>query len=111
MNFSRYTFPLYLEKHKLWLGPVDKLMEIDDKLAHKIMGDGVNYIGLIAINGYHNELGVLGVTYCDGHLPPEGLDLENALMLEVQKVSTLLDSPHVDILEEETTQRHGTGKN
>ena len=92
MNLSRYEFPMYLEKHKMWCGPTEELSKFDDKFAHRVFADGVNYIGMIAINGYANELGLFGVTYCDGHVPPQGVDLEKGLMTEVQRISILLDT-------------------
>jgi hypothetical protein len=92
MNLSRYDFPLYIEKNKMWCGTSEELIKVDDKFAHRVMADGVTYIGMIAINGYYNELGLFGLTYCDGHVPPEGVDLEKLLISDVQKLSMLLDT-------------------
>lgn len=96
MNLSRYDFPMYIEKHKIWCGPTEDLKSIDEKFAHRVLADGVSYIGMIAINGYNHELGLFGVTYCDGHTPPDNVDLSKGLMTEVQRLSILLDGYKVD---------------
>lgn len=92
MNLSLYEFPLYIEKNKIWYGPTSALETIDDKFAHRVFADGVNYIAMIAINGYNHELGLFGLTYCDGHVPPDSVDLAKGLVTEVQRISILLDT-------------------
>ena len=96
MNLSRYEFPMYLETHKVWYGPTENLAKLDDKFAHRVFADGVNYIAMIAINGYNNELGLFGLTYCDGHTPPDTVSLKRGLVSEVQRISILLDSYNPD---------------
>lgn len=96
MNLSRFEFPLYIEEHKLWYGPTEKLNTIDEKFAHRVFADGVNYIAMVAINGYNHELGLFGLTYCDGHTPPDTIALRRGLVSEVQRISILLDSYNPD---------------
>lgn len=92
MNLSLYEFPMFIEKQKIWHGPTSDLEAIDERFAHRVFADGVNYIAMIAINGYSHELGLFGLTYCDGHMPPDSVDLEKGLMTEVQRISILLDT-------------------
>ena len=92
MNLSLYEFPMFIEKQKIWHGPTSALKAIDERFAHRVFADGVNYIAMIAINGYSHELGLFGLTYCDGHVPADSVDLKKGLMTEVQRISILLDT-------------------
>lgn len=94
MNFSlsRFSFPTYIEKKHVWVGSIDELSELDDKLAKRLLSNDVTYLAITHIHGIKNELGYFGVTYCNGKTPKEKDEIMVKLMEKTQKLSTLLDS-------------------
>ena len=96
LNLSRFDIPVYLKENKMWYGTTEQLKVVDEKFAYRVFSDGVSYIAMIAINGYRTELGLLGVSYCDGHLPYDEKAMIKGLTSDVQRISLLLDTYNID---------------
>lgn len=62
LNLSRFSFPDYLYKQKIWVGSIDSLMKIDERVALRLKSNDVTYVGLILLRDSEQELGFLGVT-------------------------------------------------
>lgn len=92
VSLSRFTLPYKLESTHIWLGSVDELKKIDEKLALKLASNDVTYLAISHIHGIRNELGFFGITYCK-NTEPKSRDIIMTKMVESsQKLSTLLDS-------------------
>ena len=91
INLSRYKFPMYIKNHGMFVGSVDELRSIDPKLAKKLDSDDVTYIAIVSINGTEGEIGVFGVTYCNGRQPKDKDVIRGVFMTETQKLSNYLD--------------------
>lgn len=98
-SLSRFQFATYLEEKHIWMGNVEELSKIDTKLAHKLMSNDVNYIALTQIHGVKNELGFVGVSYCNGKEPKPRDTITTDLLIASQKLSTLLDSATISTRE------------
>lgn len=97
-SLSRFQFPTYLENKHIWLGTTEELSKIDDKLAHKLFSNDATYIALTQIHGVKNELGFLGLTYCNNKEPKSEEMIATELIIASQKLSTLLDSSNVIVM-------------
>lgn len=98
-SLSRFQFATYLEEKHIWLGDIDELSKIDTKLSHKLISNDVNYIALTQIHGVKNELGFLGISYCKGKEPKAKDTIVTDLIIASQKLSTLLDSATITVVE------------
>lgn len=92
INLSRFSFPTYLEKEHIWIGSVEELSKVDNKLAQRLTSNDVTYLAIAHIHGIKNELGFFGVTYCNGREPKSQHDIVQKIMKKTQLLSTLLDS-------------------
>lgn len=92
MNLSRFELPYYLEENRVWIGSVDELMEIDKKIAYRMKANGSKYLAVRIINGAYNEIGCIGVSYCDTTDIAQRSVLNEVLITDAQKVSSLLDA-------------------
>ena len=91
-SLSRFTFPSYIERERIWVGSIEEFKQIDSKLAQRLMSNDVSYIAISPIHGVKNELGFFGITYCNGKEPKSQQVILTKLMEDTQKLSTLLDS-------------------
>lgn len=96
-SLSRFQFASYLENKHVWLGTVEELSLIDEKLAHKLISNDVSYLAFTQIHGVKNELGFLGVTYINGKKPKSVETIATELIIASQKLATLLDSNNVSV--------------
>jgi len=92
MNLSRFDLPYYLEENRVWIGSADELMAIDNKMAYRMKANGTKYLAIRIINGAYNEIGCIGVSYCDTTDLASRLSLNEILITDAQKVSSLLDA-------------------
>lgn len=65
LRLQRYNFCTFLYQNNYWYGNTEELMEIDPSFAYRIEGDGVKYIGVLAIYGQYTIIGAIGVEYGD----------------------------------------------
>lgn len=100
-SLSRFQFATVLEEKHIWLGSVEELSKVDEKLAHKLISNDVTYLAITQIHGVKNELGFVGVTYCNGKEPKPRDMIATDLIIAAQKLSTLLDSNNVLTYREE----------
>lgn len=91
LNLSRFSFPLFVNRHHYWIGTIEELRRADPKIAQRLASNDVTYLALIDIHGVKNELGFFGITYCNGRQPKSREEIITVLMEESQKLSTLLD--------------------
>lgn len=102
LALSRFNFPTYMEKEHLWIGTIEELSKIDDKLSKRLVSNDVTYIALCHIHGLNNELGYFGVTYCNNKQPKARSEIVSRMLNNTQRLSTLLDSSIV--FEEDATE-------
>lgn len=91
LNLSRFNFPLYLERNKYFYGDIEKLKNVDDKLALRLQSNGAKYIAIMALQGLHTELGYVGITFCDDDIPANSDEVMSCIALAAQRLSVLLD--------------------
>lgn len=91
LNLSRFNFPLYLERNKYFYGDIEKLKNVDDKLALRLQSNGARYIAIMSLQGLHTELGYIGVTFCNDEVPADSDEVMFSIALAAQRLSTLLD--------------------
>jgi len=90
INLSRFEYPLYLEKNQIFCGTIDDLSKIDKKLAFRLKATNATYVGGVAMNGVENELGYIGITYCNSE-PVGRQEIIRVLSIASQKLTALLD--------------------
>ena len=95
VNLSRFSFPTHLEKEHIWIGSVEELSKVDNKLAQRLISNDVTYLAIAHIHGIKNELGFFGVTYCNGLKPKDVYRSIGYVNLSAQKLSSLLDMKQV----------------
>lgn len=62
LNMSKYGFPAYLYKHRYFIGDVEKVYDIDKKLALRLEANNVKYCGIILIRT-NIDIGFLMVSF------------------------------------------------
>lgn len=92
LALSRFSFPTYMEKEHLWIGTIDELSKIDDKLSKRLISNDVTYIAICHIHGLNNEIGYFGITYCNNKPPKPRSEIVTKILNSTQKLSILLDS-------------------
>jgi hypothetical protein len=90
LNLSRFVYPLYLEKNQIFCGTIDDLAKIDERLAFRLKATNATYVGGVAMNGVENELGYIGITYCNTE-PVGRQEIIRVLSIASQKLTALLD--------------------
>jgi hypothetical protein len=90
INLSRFEYPLYLEKNQIFCGTIDDLAKIDERLAFRLKATNATYVGGVAMNGVENELGYIGITYCNTE-PVGRQEIIRVLSIASQKLTALLD--------------------
>lgn len=64
-NLSKYKLIPYIYKNNIFMGNVEDIKEIDNRLYLKFLSNDVHKIYLIKIEGMSMPTGILGVTYCE----------------------------------------------
>lgn len=97
ISASRYSIFHYLSEHLFFVGTIDELMSIDNKMAYKMAANEAAYVGFKLINGVNEPLGIIGVTYSTRHdtLSINKNDVMNKLLFYSDKISILLDKAKV----------------
>lgn len=95
INLSRFSFPIYLEKNKTFIGSIDELEQMDKKLATRMRSNDVKFLAITSMFGVDNELGYFGVSYCGDNQPNDIDKLKSKLSSVSQKLSILLDNKNI----------------
>ena len=90
INLSRFEYPLYLEKNQIFCGTIDDLAKIDERMAFRLKATDATYVGGVAMHGVENELGYIGITYCNTE-PVGRQEIIRVLSIASQKLTALLD--------------------
>lgn len=89
LNMSKYNFPVYLYKHRYFIGNVDEVYKIDKKLALRLEANGVKYCGIILLRT-NIDIGFLMISYLK-----EPTISDNTILAElsyyVQEIGSYLD--------------------
>lgn len=89
LNMSKFTLPFYLYEHKLFIGTIDEIYDIDKRLAMRLEINEVKYVGIIIIRG-SDDIGFLMISYLDE--PKVTYEqIHNSLIYYVQEVGAYLD--------------------
>lgn len=91
LSLSRFKFPQYLHKNKVWYGTIDEFKQVDKKMANRMIVNGANYMVISTIETSTNELGYFGFTYCNGKIPSNKAIIASETATSIQKLSKLLD--------------------
>lgn len=67
LNLSRFDFPTYIYNEKIWIGSVEELALVDERLSKRLKSNDVTYAGFILIRDDESELGFLGITCLKKH--------------------------------------------
>lgn len=62
---TKYETVTYLYEHKIFLGTIEMLMDIDKRLATKLKASNVSQVVLIEVWGDNQPLGILGATWSE----------------------------------------------
>lgn len=97
VSASRYSIFHYLSENLIFVGTINELMSIDNKMAYKMAANEATYVGLKLINGVNEPLGIIGVTYSTRHdtLSINKNEVMNKLLFYSDKISILLDKAKV----------------
>jgi hypothetical protein len=86
---SKFQFPSFLYKNKIFYGTVDDIMEIDKKLGLRLEMNDVKYIGMILIRT-NIDIGFMTISWLEE--PEMSRDAIIAdLTYYVQEIGTYLD--------------------
>jgi hypothetical protein len=64
-NLSKYKLISYIYKNNIYMGDVEGIKDIDNRLYYKFLSNDVEQMYLIKIEGLNMPIGILGLTYCD----------------------------------------------
>lgn len=62
MNMSKYMFPSYIYEHRFFIGSIEEIYDLDKKLALRLDGNDVKYVGIILVRT-SVDIGFLMVSY------------------------------------------------
>lgn len=94
LNLSRFDFPTYLHKKKIWIGSIEELALVDERLAQRLKNNDVTYAGFVLLRDDESELGFLGVTCLKGHEHNEN-DIIESLVDKSQQISSKLSAKNI----------------
>ena len=92
LSLSRFKFPLYLHKNKVWYGTTEEFKQVDKKMANRMATNGASYMVISTIETDTNELGYFGFTYCNLNMPKSKSVIISETATSIQKLSKLLDN-------------------
>lgn len=90
MNLTRYVFPLYLMSNNYFVGNMDEVRKIDDKIARKMESEGTKYVLVFGLHGVNNAIGYLAFTWNNTDNVEIGNSELSRVAVVAQKVSNLL---------------------
>ena len=87
-NFSltKYDFIPYMLKNNLYIGDIEAIKSIDNRLYYKFLSNNINDMALIVIEGVELPLGILGISYCNNEMN-NMQDIKAILRKEALKIS------------------------
>lgn len=89
LNMSKFQFPSFLYKNKIFYGTVDDIMEIDKKLGLRLEMNDVKYIGMILIRT-NTDIGFMTISwYEEPEMTRDAIIAD--LTYYVQEIGTYLD--------------------
>lgn len=89
LNMSKFQFPTFLYKNKIFYGTIEDIMEIDKKLGLRLEMNDVKYIGMVLIRT-NTDIGFMTISWLEE--PEMSRDAIIAdLTYYVQEIGTYLD--------------------
>ena len=89
LNMSKFQFPSFLYKNKIFYGTIEDIMEIDKKLGLRLEMNDVKYIGMVLIRT-NTDIGFMTISWLEE--PEMSRDAIIAdLTYYVQEIGTYLD--------------------
>lgn len=89
LNMSKFQFPSFLYKNKIFYGTVEDIMEIDKKLGLRLEMNDVKYIGMILIRT-NTDIGFMTISwYEEPEMTRDAIIAD--LTYYVQEIGTYLD--------------------
>lgn len=88
LTLSRYYLPTYLYNNFNFIGTIEELNNIDDKMGKKLEVGDIKYVGIITLNNEYSAWGYLGVSYVKGTRVPSSKVIMKHLMLSSQKINS-----------------------
>ena len=87
-NFSltKYDFIPYMLKNNLFVGDIESMKSIDNRLYYKFLSNGMNELAVIVIEGVDLPLGILGLSYSNSSIENQQ-DIKAILRKEALKIS------------------------
>jgi hypothetical protein len=92
LNTSLYAFPSYMVEKCYFAGTMEELEEIDPKIAHRMLDNGVGYCAAILLKKNGNLIGILGVSYKEHELPMSREEVHTKLSIYAQDITDSLDA-------------------
>jgi hypothetical protein len=77
-------------KNNLFIGDIESIKSIDNRLYLKFLSNKVNNIALIVVEGVDLPLGIIGLSYCGDRTIEEMQAIKSLLRKEVLKISLYL---------------------
>lgn len=93
-NLSKYKLISYIYNNNIFMGNVEKVKEIDNRLYYKFISNDVKKIYLIKIEGMNMPTGILGVTFCDENIEINDQYIMSVLRQEAVRLGVVMS--HID---------------
>lgn len=90
MNLTRYVFPLYLSEKNYFVGSIEEVSKIDDKIARKMESEGTRFVVVFGLHGVTSPIGYLAFTWNGEEFPNITNSELSRISVIAQKVSNLL---------------------
>ena len=89
---TKYETVTFLYENKIFIGTVNDLMSIDQRLATKLAASNVTQVALIEVWGDNQPLGILGVTWGEHEvIDTYGEQIKNVIYQHSHKVRSILN--------------------
>lgn len=89
LNMSKFYFPSYIIEHKIFIGTIDEMIEIDKRLGMRLETNDVKFLGIVLIRT-NVDIGFLTITWRD-YTDVSKEEIIADLMYYVQEIGTYLD--------------------
>lgn len=89
LNMSKFQFPSFLYKNKVFYGNVEEIIEIDKKLGLRLQMNDVKYIGMILIRT-NTDIGFITISWSEKPKVTKDMIIAD-LTYYVQEIGTYLD--------------------
>jgi hypothetical protein len=90
-SLTKYDLIPYMLKNSMFVGSVDAIKPLDDRLYFKFLSNEVTDIAMITIEGAELPLGVLGLSYCNNNMP-DSQNIKALLRKESVKIALILSN-------------------